>query len=188
MKLRNDCPDPHGIDFNDYWVRVDCDNPVYQKGWLNYVSLKYGWKIPFIHNRPVWDAKKLLDEYDVPRIWFFRPYTVPNDSWNEPYGLHATYKEPHRFYWELKVIEEKMGVVNYFTRHGFSPLKSGTIWTPQEVLTIEEIFGLTDLTTLYHHTLNRGVEYQGQKCILLHPSQLRQSETELRKILKENGY
>ena len=174
------------------WLRLDCDNPIFYKtsllnwkGYLNYLSLATNCRIPFIHNKPVLETKQFLRNYDIERVWFFRPLTCP-ESWDEPFGLHATYKDAPRFRVELEKIEEKLGHVHSFTHHGFASVKSGTLWSREEVEHIEKTFGLKDLTEVPHYTVTRGSGLQPEhECILFHPCHLHIACSELTQILNE---
>jgi len=80
---------------------------------------------------------------NIHRIWMFRPRTAP-DSWDEDFGLHT-----RGFYYfpkEYKQLKKKLGHFKYFTRHGFAPYASGTLWTPAMIQVIEKRFNVIDLT------------------------------------------
>jgi len=174
------------------WLRIDCDNPLFHNGlldyrsYLNYLSLKINVKIPNWHNKPLLDSKQFLKRYNIERVWFFHPLTCPN-FWNEPFGLHATCKDLKGFGNELDAIELKLGKINYFTRHGSAPAKSGCVWREDEIKTVESRFNIQDLSNIPHYTIGKfhKLNLDEQKNILFHPCHLYKHSGELTHVLDE---
>jgi len=177
------------------WLRVDCDDPLFYherdpfnlpRRFLNYFSLLSNIRIPLLHNQSIWEMKKFLADYEINRIWFFRPCTCP-ERWDEPFGLHATYNDPKRFRKELDFVQRKLGKVEVFTHHGFAQVKSGTYWSKRDVKEIEDTFGLTDLSFVPHYAPSRhqNMDLGNIKAIFLHPRDINGLRNELKQVLDE---
>lgn len=166
--------------FKDRWVRLDVDNPSTIKP-FNYLRLFLG--VPAGRLKHVEETMKVIPE-NVPQIWFFRKWTCP-ERFERPFGAHLT--SPETTNQEIEVIWKKLGEFKYFTRHGYAPIKSGRLWSVDEILKVERRYRLTDLTDISHFTVSRmkleNFVPEEMKCVLFHPCYIYRYREKLKKIL-----
>lgn len=180
--------------FDELYLRLDVDrvtdvNKVLAHI-LGQVRIQTGLPVPFFLNH-VKLTKEFLKNYNIPRIWFFRPFTCP-DHFDEPHGLHSY--SPRFFKKELDTVESKLGAVKFFTRHGFAGIKimntriysrtllhhllrtSGAPWKKDEIKSIEKEYDVVDVTGQKHIAVFRlkpNYDLSEIEHILFHPCYIR---------------
>lgn len=171
--------------FKTLYLRLDVDHCTFNR-FLSYFRLVTGLPIPFFLNN-VWETKKFLLKFKIPRIWMFRPLTCPN-KFDEPHGLHAT--NPEKFGKELEAVEAKLGKIKFFSRHGYARLASGRIWTKEEIRKVEKEYDVVDISDEPHITIERlknspfQVSLLGIRHILFHPCNLKRYGKQLEIVLR----
>jgi len=120
---------------------------------------------------------------EIPQIWFFRKWTCP-DNFERPFGVHLT--SPETAGKEFRTVRRKLGDFKYFTRHGYAKVKSGRLWTKEEILKVEEEYGIIDLTSIPHFTVGRSKLFDPRIhiCILIHPCHIEIYRDEIEHALK----
>lgn len=180
---------------SNYWLRLDVDHSAALKNRnigraIHAFRMITGFPIPFFLAH-VAETKKLLLNYNLKRIWFFRGFTCP-DEFDEPFGVHIT--SPETAEKEIRTVRKKLGEFGLFTRHGYARLRSGRLWTTEEVCFIEEEYGLKDMSALPHITVSR---WEGSKInrnidhVLFHPCYIythRERLLNVLDIMRERNY
>ena len=123
-------------------LRLDVDHACFNK-YLSYFHLITGVQIPFFLNH-AFETKEFLKYRSVNRIWMFRGRTCP-ESWTEPHGLHVT--NPDSFSRELEYVEERLGKIKCFSKHGFAPFVSGRLWDEKEIEFVEREYDVADISS-----------------------------------------
>ena len=166
--------------FKDRWIRLDVDNPSTNR-LLNHAHLVLNLPIPrkLHHLR---EAMRVIPA-DIPQIWFFRKWTCP-DIFERPFGAHLT--SPETTEEEIRTVRKKLGEFKYFTRHGYSKRKSGRLWTEDEILKVEEEYGIIDLTDIPHFTVSRTklFDRRSHVCVLIHPCHVETYRDEIEHVIK----
>jgi len=197
------------IPFNPIYLRLDVDRAVADINinkplahLLNLYKLQTGLPAPFFLEH-VYLTKEFLKKYNIRRIWFFRPFTCP-DEFDEPHGLHSY--SPKFFPKELEIVESKLGTVKYFTRHGARGISlmqkriyshhlfhnllriSGRPWKKDEIKRIEKEYDVIDVTDRKHRAisgLTSNYNLSDIEQILFHPCYIKTHKHVLKKVLDE---
>jgi hypothetical protein len=125
----------------------------------------------------VYALKDFLKNYEMWRVWFFRPLTAPREQWDEPFGLHVT--KPWNITKEKELLETTMGeIVTCYTKHGGARFMSGqTIprWVDDQLQKNSLMVDFSDLEYLfigrphYYPKLKDKQTLDRIECILIHP-------------------
>lgn len=137
------------------WLRLDVDHSVALKNRkmgeeLSIFRMITRFPIPFFLSH-VAETQKLLLNYDIRQVWFFRELTCP-DEFDKPFGVHIT--SPETAEKEIRTVRKKLGDFSLFTRHGFTRVASGRLWTADEIRFVEEEYGLKDVSDHPHITVS----------------------------------
>lgn len=175
------------------WLRMDVDNPSYSRV-LKYLRLQSKLPIPNYH-APTRDTLTLLkSKYPkFERRWFIRSIILPPKDilTSEEVGVHFTNPaDAMNEYSEVAAWAQRP--IKYYTRHGFAPIASGKIWTPEEKAHVSRALpNLVDLTDQHHFTITRlpdrpdRLDYSNIEHILFHPCHFHTARTELEAVLEQ---
>ncbi len=141
------------------WLRLDVDHSTAFTNRnmgraLNAFRMITRFPIPFFLSH-VAETQKLLLNYDIRQVWFFRELTCP-DEFDKPFGVHIT--SPDTAEKEIRTVRKKLGDFSLFTRHGFARVGSGRMWTAEEKRFVEEEYDLKDVSDHPHITVSRWNE------------------------------
>jgi len=114
---------------------------------------------------------------------------------DEEIGIHVT--EPRNILKEYaKVCDHFNRKLFKFTRHGFAPIASGRIWTPQDCEYVRSVLpNMVDLNDSLHYTVDSipnpqldnvlTTEFNKMDNVLFHPEHLKLNKNDLEKVLRK---